>query len=116
MNNTGKKKKTMSNYNWCHGPECHTKQTQDRIRGVKGKKVLRTRKIKVKGSDWYGATSSWNWFCSHNCQQDFWNMYGPQIRAIAPRNEPLETAVDVTKEEREGWRGTYTETIITAQV
>jgi hypothetical protein len=46
----------MSNYNWCHGPKCHTKQTQDRIRGVKGKKVLRTRKIKVKGSDWYGAT------------------------------------------------------------
>jgi hypothetical protein len=39
----------MSNYNWCHGPKCHTKQTQDRIRGVKGKKVLRTRKIKVKG-------------------------------------------------------------------
>jgi hypothetical protein len=35
----------MSNYNWCHGPECHTKQTQNRIRGVKGKKVLRTRKI-----------------------------------------------------------------------
>ena len=100
----------MSNYNWCHGPKCHTNPTQDRIRGVKGKKVLRTRKI--KGSDWYGAISSWNWFCSHHCQQDFWNMYGPQIRAIAPRNEPLETAVDVTKEEREGWRGTYTETII----
>jgi hypothetical protein len=39
-------------------------------------------------------------------------MYGPQIRAIAPRNEPLETPVDVTKEEREGWRGTYIETII----
>ena len=110
MNNTGKKKKTMSNYNWCHGPKCHTKQTQDRIRGVKGKKVLRTRKI--KGSDWYGAISSWNWFCSHHCQQDFWYKYGSQIRAIAPRNEPLETAVDVTKEEREGWRGTYTETII----
>jgi hypothetical protein len=53
MNNTGKKKKTMSNYNWCHGPNCHTKKTQDRIRGVKGNKVLRTRKI--KGSDWYGA-------------------------------------------------------------
>jgi hypothetical protein len=35
----------MSNYNWCHGPKCHTNPTQDRIRGVKGKKVLRTRKI-----------------------------------------------------------------------
>jgi hypothetical protein len=39
----------MSNYNWCHGPKCHTNPTQDRIRGVKGKKVLRTRKIKVQG-------------------------------------------------------------------
>ena len=35
----------MSDYNWCHGPKCHTKHTQDRIRGVKGSKVLRTRKI-----------------------------------------------------------------------
>jgi hypothetical protein len=39
----------MSEYNWCHGTKCHTKETQDRIRGVKGKKVLRTRKIKVEG-------------------------------------------------------------------
>jgi hypothetical protein len=38
----------MSEYNWCHGTKCHTKETQDRIRGVKGKKVLRTRKIQVK--------------------------------------------------------------------
>ena len=43
-------------------------------------------------------------------------MYGPQIRAIAPRNEPLETPVNVVKEERERWGETYTETIITAQV
>ena len=35
----------MSNYNWCHGPKCHENRTQDRIRGVKGNKVLRTRKI-----------------------------------------------------------------------
>jgi hypothetical protein len=93
----------MSNYNWCHGPDCHTKKTQDRIRGVKGKKVLRTRK--VKRSDWYSATSSWNWFCSHHCQQDFWFKYGAQIRAIAPRNEPLETAIDITTETYTNWRG-----------
>ena len=41
----------MSDYNWCHGPECHEKKTQDRIRGVKGSKVLRTRKI---------AQNKWN--------------------------------------------------------
>ena len=33
-------------YVYCHGTECHKKHTQDRIRGVKGSKVLRTKKIK----------------------------------------------------------------------
>ena len=33
-------------YYWCHGPSCHTKETQDRIRGSKGNKVLRTKKMK----------------------------------------------------------------------
>jgi hypothetical protein len=36
----------MTDFNWCHGPECHKKHTQDRVRGVKGSKVLRTRKVK----------------------------------------------------------------------
>ena len=38
----------MSEHNWCHGPECHTYSTVDRVRGVKGNKVLRTRKVKVE--------------------------------------------------------------------
>ena len=36
----------MTDFNWCHGPKCHEKHTVDRVRGVKGSKVLRTRKIK----------------------------------------------------------------------
>ena len=36
----------MSNFVWCHGPSCHKSHTQDRIRGVKGSKVLRTKKVK----------------------------------------------------------------------
>ena len=35
----------MSEYNWCHGPNCHKRETTTRVRGVKGNKVLRTRKI-----------------------------------------------------------------------
>jgi hypothetical protein len=31
----------MSEYNWCHGTKCHTKETQDRIRGVKRKKSIK---------------------------------------------------------------------------
>ena len=90
----------MSEYNWCHGPECHTHSTVDRVRGVKGNKVLRTRKVKV--STYGSPNNSWNWFCSHGCERDFWAKYGNQIRQIAPRTEPLETPVKVSKVKHEG--------------
>ena len=84
----------MSEYNWCHGPECHTYSTQDRVRGVKGNKVLRTRKIKVNPNY---RNHSWQYFCSQGCERDFWNTYGNEIRQIAPRTEPLETPIEVEK-------------------
>ena len=89
-------------FNWCHGPECHTYSTQDRVRGVKGNKVLRTRKIKVNPNY---SNHSWQYFCSQGCERDFWNKYGNQIRQIAPRTEPLETPIDVVVETRTDWRG-----------
>ncbi len=79
----------MSDYNWCHGPNCHTNKTQDRIRGVKGSKVLRTRKIKT----YNGNQGFYNWFCSQSCERDFCNKYTQQIIAIAPRLEALETPI-----------------------
>jgi len=85
----------MSDFNWCHGPECHTKHTQDRVRGVKGSKVLRTRKIKL--NQW-NSSGQWGFFCSNHCQNDFWKTYATQIVAIAPRTECLETPVNVSKE------------------
>jgi hypothetical protein len=98
----------MSDFNWCHGTKCHVYDTQDRVRGVKGNKVLRTRK--VKRSNYVSPQSSWNYFCSHTCQQDFWNEYGAQIRAIAPRNEPLETRIEINTETRQDWYGNDYET------
>ena len=89
-------------YNWCHGPECHEKVTTDRVRGIKGNKVLRTRKIKANPNY---ANQSWQWFCSNHCERDFWNKYGNEIRQIAPRTEPLETPIDVVVETRTDWRG-----------
>ena len=88
----------MSDYNWCHGPECHERHTQDRIRGVKGSKVLRTRKIKL--NQW-NSSGQWGFFCSNHCQNDFWKTYATQIVAIAPRTEALETPINVTKEVHE---------------
>ena len=100
----------MSNYNWCHGPKCHTNKTQDRIRGVKGSKVLRTRKIKT----YNGNQGFYNWFCSQSCERDFCNKYTQQIIAIAPRLEALETPIldPVKKTHTNSYGYTYTDTEI----
>ena len=79
----------MSEYKWCHGPSCHKSHTQDRIRGSKGSKVLRTRKIKQWGTD-----SFYSYFCSQHCYNEFANKYAQQVIRIAPRNEPLETRIE----------------------
>ena len=80
----------MSDFNWCHGPECHEKHTVDRVRGVKGSKVLRTRKIKITN---YNERYWFSYFCSQNCYDNFANEYIDQIVAIAPRTECLETPI-----------------------
>ena len=87
----------MSDYNWCHGPYCHTKQTQDRVRGVKGSKVLRTRKIKLHNMR--DTLSWWQFFCSQTCYDNFANKYIEQVIAIAPRTEALETPIHNPKKE-----------------
>ena len=86
----------MTDYNWCHGPSCHKSHTQDRIRGVKGSKVLRTRKVKM-----FGQRNIWSFFCSMGCYNDFAKEYMAELIAIAPRTEALETPINVTKEVHE---------------
>ena len=84
----------MSDYKWCHGPKCHKSHTQDRIRGSKGSKVLRTRK--VKETQW-NQDSFYKYFCSNICYNNFASKHADRIVAIAPRNEPLETPIDDPK-------------------
>ena len=100
----------MSNFVWCHGPSCHKSHTQDRIRGVKGSKVLRTKKIaQHETSRWYNANNFYNYFCSNSCYNDFANAHIQQIIAIAPRTEALETPIEVTKEPyTNSWSGQTT--------
>ena len=91
---------------WCHGTNCHKSHTQDRVRGSKGSKVLRTRKIKQNTDrSWYDVNNSFNYFCSQGCQNDFWRKHGNAIRQIAPRHEPLETPIDIREETRQDWNG-----------
>ena len=84
----------MASYHWCHGPSCHTYTTQDRVRGSKGSKVLRTRKIKQYDN---GYSHFYKYFCSNTCYNDFANKHVEQIIRIAPRHEPLETPINDPK-------------------
>ena len=92
----------MSNYNWCHGPECHTQETQSRIRGSGRDKVLRT--IKIKHNSNYRSHERYNmfnYFCGQNCLMDYIRLHLQSIIAIAPRTKALETPIKVEKEKYE---------------
>ena len=102
--------KKMSNYNWCHGPNCHTQQTQSRVRGSGDNKVLRTIKIKEGGSyRTHEQYSMFNYFCNQSCLMDFIRTHLQSIVAIAPRREALETPIKVVKEKYESERYRYTD-------
>ena len=93
----------MSDYNWCHGPECHTIQTQSRVRGSGDNKVLRTRRIKQDSH--YIRNSIFSYFCNNRCLHDYLNKHAQAISAIAPRSKALETPIKVEKEKATNWRG-----------
>ena len=71
------------------------------MRGVKGSKVLRTRKIKTRNwnrGNWY------NYFCGNRCYDEYVNKHIEQVIAIAPRTEALETPIlDPTKDTTRYW-------------
>ena len=109
----------MAEYRWCHGPSCHTYATQDRVRGSKGSKVLRTRKIKINENGY--PSGFYKYFCSNSCYNRFADKYAEQIVRIAPRTEPLETPIEDPKKTKhvsdytysDGTRHTWTTTTIT---
>ena len=103
----------MSNFVWCHGPRCHKSHTQDRIRGVKGSKVLRTKKVAQTKWNTGQHMSMYSYFCSQGCYNDFAHTYISEVIALHPRTEALETPIDVVKTKSTDWRGNpYMETKI----
>ena len=93
----------MSSHNWCHGPECHTKQTQSRVRGSGDNKVLRT--IKIKQGRYNGDQNGiWDYFCNQSCLFDFIRLHLTSMIAIAPRREALETPIKVVKNKYESYK------------
>ena len=93
----------MSDYNWCHGTNCHTYSTQSRVRGSGDNKVLRTIKINAD-TEWL-RQSVFSHFCNQRCLMDFIKLHKDRIVAIAPRREALETPIKVVKEKATNWRG-----------
>ena len=89
-------------YNWCHGPNCHKSHTLDRVRGGKGNKVLRTRKIRENN---WNKNTVWSHFCSQGCWTDFMNKHWSRAIALGPRTECLETPIDVVVENKEDYFG-----------
>ena len=88
----------MSNYNWCHNPNCHTIETQSRVRGSGDNKVLRTRKIKVRDYADHHWFQGWeNYFCNVSCFFDYMKIHSQEIVKIAPCTKALETPIKVEK-------------------
>ena len=89
----------MSDYVWCHGPKCHKRHTTTRVRGVKGSKVLRTRKLKTNG------VGIWNYFCDQTCMYDFIYKHIEHFVQLHPRTEAPETPIEDPVKERSqyGW-------------
>ena len=97
----------MSDYIWCHGPDCHKRQTTTRVRGVKGSKVLRTVKINVSN---YGE-GMWNYFCDQTCLMRFIRTHYQEFIRLHPRTEALETPIeDPVKETIQSNWGNYSYT------
>tara|TARA_R100000963_G_C4557698_1_gene47869 strand:+ start:229 stop:483 length:255 start_codon:yes stop_codon:yes gene_type:complete len=73
------------------------------VRGSKGSKVLRTRKIKI--NQW-NKDHYFRFFCSQGCYNDFANTHIERIIALAPRTEPLETPINdpVKTDNYYGWK------------
>ena len=92
----------MSDYNWCHNPSCHERETQSRVRGTGDNKVLRTRKIALRND--YIRNTIYAYFCNQNCLHSFLNKFKQEVANIRPVREPSETPIKVNKEKYESQR------------
>ena len=91
----------------CQGTKCHTYETQSRVRGTKGNKVLRTRKARFDmnvSRDWI---RNWeHYFCDERCMNDWLDVHMVQlINYVGIKTRPSETPIDVVKEIRQDWSG-----------
>jgi hypothetical protein len=100
----------------CQGPKCHTYDTQSRVRGVKGAKVLRTRNARYDNvtQEKHSWLQNWEYFfCDERCMNNWLDVHMTQlISFVGLKTKPQESPIDVVQEEMDGWRGKYTRTTI----
>jgi hypothetical protein len=78
------------------------------VRGSKGSKVLRTRRIKLHtDSQWYSPDDFMNYFCSQGCLHNFIKTHIQRVVAIAPRTEALETPINDPKKTDRAYYGQW---------
>jgi len=81
--------------NYCQGPDCHTYETQDRIRGPKGNKHYQTRR---RSSFYYLGGNA----CSMQCQADWFRKFGERaLDHFGRTTEPKKLGPD------NAWRKDY---------
>ena len=94
----------MSNYNWCHNPDCHKIETQSRVRGSGDNKVLRTVKIKVYQPE---TPHIYDFFCNQNCLHQFLRKFCREVANIRPVKQPSETPIKVKITKSQDYRMRY---------
>ena len=103
----------------CQGPFCHTYDTQSRVRGVKGAKVLRTRNSRYDTQDnRYNDNEYINrwefYFCDERCMNNWLGVHMAQlINYVGLKTKPQESPVDIIETTHKAWNGQdYTRTTI----
>ena len=98
----------------CQGPRCHEYDTQSRVRGPKGAKVLRTRNARYEIDNNYNWTHPWEqYFCDERCMNNWLAQHMTQlINYVGIKTKPQESPIKVIKEQMDGWRGKFVRTTI----
>ena len=73
---------------YCQGPNCHTYETKDRLRGPKGAKYYQTRR---RSQFYYLGHNA----CSMQCERDWFNKFGEQaVNHFGRIHEPIKLTAD----------------------
>ena len=90
---------------YCQGTKCHTYETQSRIRGTKGNKVLRTRNARYDRDDNQWSYRWETYFCDERCMNDWLRIHMTQlVNFVGIKTKPQETPIDIVQETRTDWR------------